>query len=444
MKVSTELLPRSKAVISIEGDQEELDKSLEKAYQRLAHKVAVPGFRRGKAPRNLVERMVSREAILDDALNDLIPELYRRAVEEQDLKIIGDPSIEVVTAEPPVFKATVPLRPTVELGDCNQIRLVREPVEVPDTEVDSALERLRSAHATWEPVDRPVAYDDLLTIDADGKVEDTVLTDQKAALFRPSAGSSVPVPGFSEQLVGMSKGEEKEFAVTLPADYSVAAFAGKQASFKVKVGEIKQQRLPELTDDFAKSVGEEFQTLDALRQRLASNLKAQAEADAKKKLEEQAVTALVDISKADYPDELVEQEVHRLLDEQKARLGASKVRLEDYLSAIKKTEEELHEELHPAAERSLLRSLVLGKLAETEKIDVGASDVDAEIARLSSEAGAQGDQLRNALNTPAARHSLEMLLLTRKTLDRLVGIATGEASQGVAEADAGAPPPAGS
>ncbi|MDO8491626.1 MAG: trigger factor [Dehalococcoidia bacterium] len=439
MKVSTELLPRSKAVLNIEGDQADLDKSLEKAYQRLANRVSIPGFRRGKAPRNLIERVLGKEAILDDALNDLIPDLYQRAVQEQDLKIIGNPSIEVVTAEPPVFKATVPLRPTVELGDYHLIRIAREPVEAPQTEVDKAMERLRSAHATFEPVERAVALDDMVTMDVAGKVDDKVLVDQKAGTFRPSAGLTAPVPGFSEQLVGMAKGEEKEFTITLPADYSVAELAGKPAVFKVKVIEVKQQRLPELNDEFAKSVAEEFQTLDALRQRLAANLKAQAEDEARKKLEDQAVTALVETSKVDYPEELVEQEVHRLLDEQKARLGESKVKLEDYLSAINKTEEQLHEELHPTAEKGLTRSLVLGQLAEVEKIEVTPADIDAEVERLSSGAGAQAERLRQALNSPAARHSLEMLLLTRKTLERLVKIATGEADAGVAATGAEAP-----
>lgn len=426
MKVSTELLPRSKAVISIEGDQEDLDKSLEKAYQRLSHRVAIPGFRKGKAPRNLVERVLSREVLLDDALNDLIPELYRKAVEGQDLKIIGNPSIEVVTAEPPVFKATVPLRPTVELGDYHQIKLARKPVEIPEADVDSALERLRSAHATWEPVDRPVALDDMVTIDVTGKAGDTLLLERKGLSFRPAAGLTVPVPGFSEELVGIAKDGEKDFTLTLPSDFSRAEFAGKPAVFKVKVTEVKQQRLPELNDDFAKTVGE-FQTMDALRKELAANLKAQAEDEASKTLENEAVTALVDMSKVEFPEELVEQEVHRLLDEQKARLGESKVKLEDYLSAIKKTEAELHEELHPTAEKGLVRSLVLGQLAETEKIEVAPSDIDAEVDRMSAQAGPRTEQLKKALNTPAARHSLEMLLLTRKTLERLVNIAAGEA-----------------
>lgn len=435
MKVSADSLSGRSVVLNIEADPEDVEKSLEKAYRRLVNKTNIPGFRKGKAPRPILERFMGKEALLQDALRELKPELYQRAIQEQNLDAIGSPEIEMVTTNPVVFKATVSLRPIVELGDFRQLRFSPEAVVVSDSEVDNAMEGLRAVYARLEPVERAVALDDMLTIDIEGKAGETLLIDKKNIQYRVRAGSSDPAPGFAEKLVGLEKGVGTEFSIIPPPDYSESELAGKECHFKVRIIEIKESRLPELNDDFAKGLGENVETLQDLRQRLFSNIKVRAEQEARRRLEDKIVEGIIKISRMEFPEALVEEEVHGLIDEQCRRSGDN---LEDYLKSINKTEEQLHEELHPVAEERIRRSLVLGKVAEVDGIKIEESEIETEIERMVGNAGQSPDKVRQALRSPMARRSVEMILLTRKTLDHLIKIVT----QGETPAAAGAEPEA--
>ena len=232
---------------------------------------------------------------------------------------------------------------------------------------------------------------------------------------------SAPVPGFAEKLVGLERGVETEFSITLPDDYPVAEVVGKECHFRVTIAEIKERRLSELDDDFARGIGENFETLQELRQHLFSTIRERAEQETRRRLEDKIIEGLIDISRVDFPEVLVDSEVHRLMEEQRERAGGQ---LEEYLRSTNKTEEQLHEELHPVAEKRIRRSLILGKVAEVEDIKVGESDIEAEIERMAGSAGEKADEVRQALGSQAARHSIEMMLLTRKTIGRLVDITT--------------------
>lgn len=421
MKLSSEKIENSQVILNIEAEPEEVELALEEAYRHLAKSTDVPGFRRGKAPRAMLERYFGREVLLEEATEHLIPQLLGRALEEQGIDAIAEPEIEITQNDPLIFKSTVSVRPTVELGDYRQIRVDPEPVEVADEEVDKAMEQIRYQQAPWQPAERPVQFDDLVTINVEGSVDDKPALDRKELQYQVIKESPFPVPGFWEQLEGLEKGQEKEFTLSFPDDYELNQFAGKECQFKVLVSEIKEKSLPELDDEFAKSLGQGFETLESLHQRVASNLKAMAEESAKRRLEEKAIEALVEQSKVDFPPVLVEHEIDRLIKEREASLEG---RIQDRAKSV----EELKEALRPLAVNRITHALILGKVAEEEKIEVADAELDEEIEAMAQGAGERGEELKKAFSSAAARQSIEEVLLTRKTLKRLTEIAQeGEA-----------------
>lgn len=416
MKLSSEKIENSQVVLNIEAEPEEVELALEESYRHLAKSTDIPGFRRGKAPRAMLERYLGREVLLEEATEHLVPQLLGRALEEQGIDAIAEPEIEITQNDPLIFKSTISVRPTVELGDYRQVRIDPEPVEVTDEEVDKAMEQIRYQQAPWQPAERPVQFDDLVTIDVEGSVDDKPALDRKELQYQMLKESPFPVPGFWEQLEGLEKGQEKEFTLSFPDDYELNQFAGKECQFKVLVSEIKEKSLPELDDEFAKSLGQGFETLESLRQRVASNLKAMAEENERRRLEEKAIEALVEQSKVDFPPVLVEHEIDRLIKEREASLEG---RIQDRGKSV----EELKEALRPLAVNRIKHALILGKVAEEEKIEVAEAEVEEEIETMAQGAGERGEELRKAFSSAAARQSIEEVLLTRKTLKRLTEIA---------------------
>ena len=216
MKVSTQRLPESQVLLEIEADPEQMERSLDKAYRRLAQRVEVPGFRKGKVPAGMLERHVGRARVVQEALDILIPEAYNQALEEQDVDAIDQPSIELVNAEPLSFKATVPIRPTIDIGDYESVRVEREPYNIPEDEVDKALEELRQRYALHEPVERPVQVGDIVRADVRGVIEGQEVYKDEDAEFRVRDGATLLLPGFAEGLIGAQKGVAKEITVTVP------------------------------------------------------------------------------------------------------------------------------------------------------------------------------------------------------------------------------------
>jgi len=434
MKATTEKIEGSQVVLNIETDMTEMERSLEKAYRRLVAKTAVPGFRKGKAPRPMLERYLGREALIEEAANLLIVETYDKAIEEHKVDAIAQPKVEVLQVEPLTFKATVAVRPTVELGDYREINLTRETVEVTDEEVNEAMERLRHMRATWEPVEREAKLDDLLNIDVEGTAQGKSVIGEKGGYYVLSSNPTSPLPGLSEQLTGVKKGEERTFTLKLPEDFK--ELANEDCDFKVLVNEIKQKILPELDDEFAKSLGKGLETVAALKERITSDIKATKERLAKERLEDKAVEALVAISRLEYPDILVQNEIDHLISERKKYLGDSDS-LDNYLKNAKKTEEEFRNELKPVAEGIIKRSLVVEKLGVVEKMEVSTEDIDAEVERLVS--GSNNDErVRQVFSSPSNRESLGRNIYMRKAIDRLVEIATkGEGTTSLEEKEGG-------
>jgi len=401
-----------------------MERSLNTAYRRLVQRTRVPGFRKGKAPRALLERHLGRHRLVHEALDIVIPEAYNRAIEEQEVDAIDQPRIEVLQEEPAVFNATVPVRPTIELGDYRALRLERSPATVDPKDVDAGLEDLRHRYALHQPVDRPVQVGDIVRADIRGEVDGRQIYAEEDAEVRLREGAVVLLPGFAEGLVGARKGEPAEVVVEVPPDYPAAggALAGKRCAFTVLVREVKEEQLPALDDQFARGVGEGFPSLDALRQRLESDLRERLEREAEEAYQDQALAALAErAEKLEFPPVLGEREIDRLLRDEARAAGQD---VDRYIEQMRRPLEEHRGELRPRATERVRRSLVLSRLAELEGISVEPAEIDVEIERIVGSSGGQAPQMRQLFGGAGGREAIERSLLTRKTLERLAAIAS--------------------
>lgn len=420
MKVSTESLENCQIALSIEAEAGELEKSLDEAYHHLVKEVSVPGFRKGKAPRAILEQYTGRGHLLEEALEHLIPQLYKQAIESQKLDPIASPQIEVTQSEPLVFKALVSLRPEIKLGDYHNLKVEPAPAqEVTDKEVTAAIEEFRERHGAWVPADRLAELGDLVTISIQADVDGKPWLNHKDILYEMNKDSHSPVPGFASQLQGTEKNKEKTFNLTIPDDYPIEEMRGRESNFRVTVTEVKERQLPELNDELAKGGG--YDNLEDMKAKVTDALKARAEARKRLELRQKALDALGEISDVSYPPVLEDEEIDGLLGSEAQRLGFKEIA--DYLKRANKTEEEIRQELRPIAKKRLVQSLVVGKLAEEEKIEISSAEVDNKIEKIANDSEDR-EKARQFFSMPQIRQSLEQSLRTEKTLERLVQIAT--------------------
>ena len=426
MKVTKEKVENSQAFLTVEIEPSEMEAPMESSYKRISQQANIPGFRKGKAPRAIVEQYVGKESIIEDALKYLVPQAYEQACKEQEIEPFAQPEVEITQTDPVIFKAVVPLAPSIELGDYQSISLEPEKVEVTDDNINEVMEELRHQNATWEPVDRPLEYSDLATIDINSNADEKPYVQRVGTQYQVVKDSVAPAPGFADQIVGMKKGEEKEFKLTLPDDYPNTAIAGKEAAFKVKLSEIKKEILPELNEEFIATISKELKTVDELREEVKKNLSLRNEDRVNMEFQEKVVEAAVEQSQVEYPPILVEMEINRILNEQARQLQMSGRSLDDYLRSINKTEGQLREELRPVAEKNVRSSLTLSKLAEVEKIEVSNAEIDESLDNMAGNASEERkEELRKMLDTPQTRESIKQSLLTRKTIEFLTDIAKG-------------------
>jgi trigger factor len=426
VKVTRDKTENRQVFLTIEMEAPEVEESLTASYQRLAKRADIPGFRKGKAPRALLERYMNSDSVLQDALNQLLPQAYEKAIKEQQIEAFAQPEIELVQTDPVIFKAKVPLAPEVQLGDYQKIRMKPASVKVTDAKINEVIEQLRHQNATWESVDRAVEFGDLATFNIESQVDGAAFLNREGAQYLVVREANSPAPGFAQEIAGMKKDEEKSFDIKLPEDYPRKEFTGKEAHFTVKMLEVKQEILPELNDDFAAQLGPEIKNLKDLKAEVSRNLKLRAEANARADFEEKVVDAVVAAAKVEFPPILVDAEIHRMMHEQARQFEQQGANLEEYLKSIDKTEEQLHEELQPVATKRVTQSLVLSQVAETEKIEVSEKEIDEEIEAMLKNVAGENKELERALKSPASRDSMRQVLLTRKTVGRLTAIAQGE------------------
>lgn len=423
MKISAEPIENSQVALNVEMEATEVDKYLDQAYSHLVKRVAVPGFRKGKTPRPILERHVGKEVLFQEALEHLIPEVYIEALEKQSIDAIDQPQIELLQAEPLIFKAIVPVRPTIKLGEYHKIKLEAESVKISDEDIDATIVQLQNQHAVLSPVERAVQFGDIVTMDVEDKRDGEYVPIGKGLVYEVSRDSLMPLPGFAEKLEGHNKDEENSFVLSYPPDYEIPELASKDHSFRVKVTGIKEKQLPDADDDFARGLGSE--NLTSLREQIANTLKSRGEESARLELEQKAIDAAVEISELEYPPIIVERAIDRLLSEETRNFPEGGKGLENYLRSLGKTIADHREELRSLATTRVIRSLVLEKIAEAEKTEVNDSEVDNEIDKMVKDAGEQAEGMRQLFNLPDTRESIRNVLVSRKTMERLVAVATG-------------------
>ncbi|MBI2855682.1 MAG: trigger factor [Chloroflexi bacterium] len=426
MKVSQGEQSQSQVVLNIEVEPEELEEHLNGVYRRVVQQVNIPGFRKGKAPRAVVERFVGRDVLIEDALESLVPSMTSRAIQEQSLDVVATPRARVTQQNPVIIEATVALRPTVELGDYHQIRLEPEEVEVTSEQVDQLVEVLRQQMGTWEPVERPVEFGDMVTMDVTGIVEERPVVEDEGVDYIVSQESSNPMPGFGEQLVGIGTGEQREFSLLFAEDYPDPDLAGKVCAFTVSVAEVKERKLPEPDDEFAKSLTMGAETFAELWSKLEEDLRQQSQSAVKRRFEDHVVNTVIEGATIELPELMVDDEIHHVLADQEEALRRQQVSMEDYLSTVGKTPEEIHEEARPAAVERITRTLVLRKVAEEEGIEVSDAEVEEEIGSMLEGQEPREEPLRAMLTSEDGRISITNVLKNRKTVERLTQIARGE------------------
>ncbi len=423
MKVSTQRLPESQVLIEIEVDGKQLERSMDRAYRKLVQRIDVPGFRKGKTPRAMLERHIGRERLLQEAIDLLVPEAYNQALEENDIDAIDQPQIEMTGSEPLSFKATVPVRPTIDLGDYKALRVPLEAAEVEEEDVEQSVDELRRRYAVHEPVDRAVAVGDIIRASLRMVVDQREVYNDDDVELHLREGQTIMLPGLAEAITGATKGKPLEVGLEMPEEES-GQLAGKTVNASVTVKEIKEEKLPALDDEFAKSVGEGFATLLELRDRVRTDIKERLEAQAEEAYREKVIASLADAAGTiEFPPVLIDREVDRLIREQARNSG---VEVKRYLELVKQTPEQIREEVGPAASERVRRSLALAELAEAEGIEVGEDAIDAEIEKIIQQATGssdeQGERYRRLFDSQEARASLGNSLMTRRTLDRLVEI----------------------
>ena len=418
MKVTRDDVEDRQAILHIEVEEDRVEKHLQRAHQKVSARVNIPGFRKGKAPRRIVEQFVGREYLLEEAMETLVPEAVGVAVEESDIESTHTPPRVNITERDPIVKidATVALPPVATLGDYKKLKFDDELEVVADEQIEEQLTQLQDSQATWEPVKRAAKLGDMLTITSKGLVEGKEFANVDGGEFLAEAGSMNPVPGFAEHLKGMKEGDTKEFDIEIPADYPNEEFAGKTANFTVDVADVKKKELPKLTDALAASLGEDFKTVAELRTRISDNLEAQAKDGLRRSLEEKIIDALVDGAEFEVSPLIIDHEAEHVLEDQQRQLAQYNIDFEQYIQGIGKSTEEIFAEAKDSAELRLKRMLVMDTLAENSGASVRDEEVAAEIAVMQETPQYENENL----DTDEARDAVQKILSRRTAIDQVI------------------------
>jgi trigger factor len=433
LTVKTEPVATREVVLTIEPDPETINSAMRKTAREISRVRPVPGFRPGKAPYGMVERIFGRELILNEALNDIANDLYQEAVKEAGIEPLEAGKLEIDSQDPVVLHVNVPLMPEVMLGDYRALHIEPEPdVTIGEAQIAQEIEVVRRRHATYETVERAAQMGDQLAASSKGTSGGETLFDQNDVSIE--LREEVPPPGFAEALVGAIAGETREFSLTYPDDYQDKSLAGKNVQFTVTAKAVRQVNLPAIDDDLAKMAGD-YETVADLREGLAKSLKEREESAARERETNAAVEALVSGSTVDYPAAALTHEVDSLLNRRRASVTQVGFAWDRYLTMVDRTEEEMREELRPAAEKSLVRRLVLEKYAQAENLNVEGAELAAAVNNIASAYGERAEQVQQQLMRSNAMLSIYGDLLLHKATDHLSAIATGRAEK--APADAG-------
>lgn len=398
MSLQVEKLEKNMAKLTIEVPFEEFDAAVQEAYLANRGKISIPGFRKGKAPRKVIEKMYGAGIFYEDAVNNLIPEAYDKEVDASGLEIVSHPKIDVVQVEPGqpfIFTAEVALRPEVTLGEYKGIEVEKQSVEVSDEEIQKVVDEEREKNARVIDVDdRAVEDGDMVVLDFEGFVDGEAFDGGKGEDYDLTIGSGSFIPGFEEQLIGAQIDEETEVNVTFPEEYHAKELAGKAAVFKCTVHEIKVKELPEADDEFAMDVSE-FDTLDEYKEDIRKDLAEKKEAEAKYEKEAKVIEKIVEKASMEVPDVMVDSQVDRMVDEFAGRMQAQGLTMEQYFQFTGLTLEKLSEQMRPEALKRIQNSLVLEAIVEAEQIKISEEKLNEGLEDLAKRYGMELDQVKD-------------------------------------------------
>ncbi len=422
MSVQVEKLEKNMAKLTVEVPAEEVEKALQAAYMKEKNKISIPGFRKGKVPRAMIEKMYGAAVFYEEAANILIQDNYAAAMEESKEDIVSRPTIDVVQIEsgkPFIFTAEVAVRPEVTLGKYKGVQVTKIDTTVTDEEVEAALEKEQQKNSrTVTVTDRPVANGDTAVIDFEGFVDGVAFEGGKGENHPLEIGSHSFIDTFEDQLVGHNTGDEVEVNVTFPEKYQAADLAGKPAVFKVKINEIKTKELPELNDEFASEVSE-FDTLAEYKEDLRKHLEVEKENEAKRTKEDEALKKIIDKSTMELPEAMIDTQCENMINEFAQRIAQSGLSMEQYMQFSGMTIDGLKEQVRPEAETRIKSSLVLEQIAKDENIEVSEDEINAEIEKMAAQYGMEADKLKEYLGD-AEKESIKRDLAVTKAVDLIM------------------------
>lgn len=398
MSMQVEKLEKNMAKLTIEVDAAKVNDAIKKAYDKNKGKMSVPGFRKGKVPQAMIEKMYGPEVFYEDAANFLIPDAYAEEVEAaKDLEVVSQPKIDVVQMEKGknfIFTAEVALKPPVDLGKYKGVKIEKIDTEVTDEDIDKEIKREQEANArTISVEDRPVKDGDTAVIDFEGFIGDEAFEGGKGENYPLVIGSGSFIPGFEEQLIGKNSGDDVDVKVTFPEDYNAKDLAGKEALFKVKINEIKEKELPELDDEFASEVSE-FDTMAEYREDVKKNLAEKKEKEAKDKKEDAVIEAIIKDSKMDIPDAMIETQARTMVNDYARRLQSQGLSLEQYFMFTGLDMDKFTDQMKEGARKRIESRLILEAVVKAENFEVTDEEYEKELERIAEESKMEVDKLK--------------------------------------------------
>ena len=400
MSLQVEKLEKNMAKLTIEVSAEDLDKAMEKAYQKQKSRISLPGFRKGKAPRKMIESMYGKGVFMEDAVNSLVPQEYTKALGECDLEIVSQPEINVTQMEPGkalIFTADVAVKPEVTLGDYRGVEVPKSEIAVTDEEVDAEVKKEQDKNARTVAVeDRAAANGDITTIDFEGFVDGVAFDGGKGTDYALTLGSGTFIPGFEDQLVGANTGDHVEVKVTFPEEYQAKELAGKDAVFQCDVKKIETKEVPELDDEFAKDVSE-FDTLAEYKEDVKKKLTEKKEKEARTAKENAAVDKAIENAQMDIPELMTKTECRQMMDDFSRRMQQQGLSMEQYFQFTGQSMDKMMEDMKPQALKRIQTRLVLEKVAEAENIQPSEEEITEEIQKMADAYKMEADKIREAI-----------------------------------------------
>ena len=437
MKVTAERIPQAQMELVVELEDDRVQKSLDQAARRLSQRLRIPGFRKGKAPRRVIEQMIGIDAVYEEATERLVPQALQEAIEQEGLEPSALPQIEMTGRDPLTFKATVPLQPDVQVGEYRAVSLAKPEPDFSDEQVEEQLLDLRRRHAILEPVEREPQFNDRLTADIKAEAEGETIIEQEGAEFSLREGGPLIAPGFSELVVGLARDEEHHLTLDVAEDWEDERTAGKTLDITLAIHDVKEEDLPDADDDFAIEVSEEFETYDALRERFADNLRADAERRADEQFQRDVLAAVIQGATLEYPPALVEHELEHRRQDFARQMGQDPAA---FLRGGSEQEENLLAAFRTQATEGVISQLVIEAIADAEGIEVTDAEVEAELEQALE--GLPQERRIQLSADEAIRPGMRARMRRERAIERLEQIAlanhlAGGADDAAAESDDG-------